>query len=292
MTTPAALSDLKQRRPEWQPWLAVVEEVLRESGVAAWDAAVPETVGHGAADTPLLSGAAVALPSTPVRRLFDRLVTTAAAAGTPKMATLSALSSSSVDVVTLFTASLRLDMTGVDAAAQESGADPEALQAVVSLLAVPFLQACQRRWGPSVPESWILGGCPICGAHPAFAELRGIERDRNYRCGRCGGEWHARALQCPFCSMHDHEQLVTLVPDGDAANAAIEACRRCLGYVKTFTRLQGSRPDMVMVEDLASAALDVAALEQGYSRPQGARYPLAVTVVDARSKRRFFAWNS
>ena len=69
------------------------------------------------------------------------------------------------------------------------------------------------------------------------------------------------------------------MPEKAGARAVIDACKRCLGYVKTFTRLQGCPPDTVMLEDLASVALDVAALEQGYTRPAGAGYPLDVTVT-------------
>ena len=92
--------------------------------------------------------------------------------------------------------------------------------------------------------------------------------------------------------MTDHDELVALVPENSSANAMIDACKRCLGYVKTFTRLQGCSPGRVMLDDLASVDLDVAALEQGYARPSGAGYPLGVTVTDRSSARRFFTWNS
>ena len=59
----------------------------------------------------------------------------------------------------------------------------------------------------------------------------------------------------------------------------IDACKRCLGYVKTFTTLQGSPPVKVIVDDLASVDLDIAALESGYLRPVGAGYTLDVGVV-------------
>jgi FdhE protein len=123
------------------------------------------------------------------------------------------------------------------------------------------------------------GYCPICGAWPVFAEVRGVERSRCLRCGRCGGEWQAHCLFCPYCGMTDHEELVSLVPEKGGSNAVIDACRRCLGYVKSFTRLQGSPPSEVLLDDLASVQLDVAALEQGYKRRQGAGYSLAATVT-------------
>jgi FdhE protein len=92
--------------------------------------------------------------------------------------------------------------------------------------------------------------------------------------------------------MSDHDELVALVPQAGALNAAIDACNRCRGYVKTFTRLQGCAPETVMVEDLASVELDLAAIEQGYTRPPGAGYVLDVRVTDQAAARRFFAWKS
>jgi FdhE protein len=80
--------------------------------------------------------------------------------------------------------------------------------------------------------------------------------------------------------MTDHKELVSLVPEKSASNAVIEACKRCLGYVKIFTVLQGSPPIQVMVDDLASVDLDIAALELGYRRPADAGYALDVKVVN------------
>ena len=89
--------------------------------------------------------------------------------------------------------------------------------------------------------------------------------------------------------MTDHKELVSLVPEQNGSNAVIDACKHCLGYVKTFTMLQGSPPAKIMLDDLASVALDVAALDQGYRRPQGAGYTVNVSVTDSGAKRRLFA---
>jgi FdhE protein len=188
----------------------------------------------------------------------------------------------------LFTASLCQDGDRINQLVAAAGADAEALHAVVSLLPVPFLHACNRRWASSISRSWVEGYCPVCGA----AEVRGIERSRFFRCGRCGGEWHARALWCPYCDTSDHDDHVALVPENGGANAVVDACRRCLGYVKTLTRLQGCPPESVMIEDLASVELDVAAIEQGYTRPSGTGHALEITVTDKGATRRFLAWSS
>ena len=91
--------------------------------------------------------------------------------------------------------------------------------------------------------------------------------------------------------MTDHEELVSLVPEKSGSNAAIDACKRCHGYVKTFTTLQGSPPANVMVDDLASVDLDIAALEHGYKRPQGPGYCFDIMVVDKPAEK-FSFWRT
>jgi FdhE protein len=291
MTTATALDGLKRRRPEWGPWLAVIEEMLGETGTRRWDATVPDGT-HERQATPLLAGAVVSIDAGSVRRLLKRLIRVAANGRTAKMGTLEAGLDPDLglDVLTLFRASLCQDGDAVKQVAAMYGADAEALQAVVALVAVPFLQACNRHWASAIPESWVEGYCPVCGSWPAFAEVRGIERSRYFRCGRCGGEWHAEGLCCPYCDMRDHNELLTLVPKD--SHATIEGCRRCLGYIKTFTRLQACPPSTVMLEDLASVDLDIAALDAGFSRPPGAGCALGVTVAARSGMRRFFPWNA
>jgi FdhE protein len=202
------------------------------------------------------------------------------------MTTLRSVLNGDPDVLTLFRASLCQDSMPTIEAAASCGAEAGALHAVIALLSVPFLQTCNRRWASLVSRSWLEGYCPLCGAWPAFAESRGIERTRFFRCGRCGSEWHARPLHCPYCGVDDHNALVSLVPENAGLNAVMEGCRSCLGYVKTFARLQGCPPDMVMLDDLASVHLDLAALGQGYTRPSGAGHPLDITVTGKTGARR------
>jgi FdhE protein len=272
--------DLKREHPEWAPWLDVVQEILSEAVNPYWDTVLPARLEAQESKIPLLAGVSVALEQSSVRRVLEQLIRIAHSSGTPKMVTLEPVLHAELDILSLFRASLCQDASYIVETAAAIHVDPEALQAVVALLPVPFLQACNRRWAPSIAKSWVEGYCPVCGAWPAFAEVRGVERSRCLRCGRCGGEWQAHCLFCPYCGMTNHEELVSLVPEKSGSNSVIDACRRCLGYVKSFTKLQGSPPVKVLLDDLASVQLDVAALEQGYKRPQGAGYSLAITVKD------------
>jgi FdhE protein len=270
----------------------VGDEILREAGSPAWEAAVPAAAQAQRPAVPLLAGTKLILEVGLVRRLFERLIRTASRVGTPKMSSLKAALHADLEWAPLFTASLSQDSDRINEIAAVSGADAEALHAVIALLPVPFLHACNRRWASSISASWVEGYCPVCGSWPAFAEVRGIERNRYFRCSRCGGGWHARALYCPYCAMSDHDELVALVPEKGGSSAVIDACQRCLGYVKTFTRLQGCSPGAVMLEDLASVDLDVAAIEHGFARSPGPGLALGITVTDNGATRGFFAWKS
>lgn len=275
--TDPGLQDLKHLHPEWEPWLAVVQAMLSEIAEPKWDTVVPPCP-QTRSKVPFLAGAELHLEKSLIRPLLAHLVQMACRSRTPKMATLAAVAQSELDNLTLFKASLHQDSNHLTEIAGALGVDCEALQAVAALLPVPFLQACNRHWNQSVRVDWAEGYCPICGAWPAFAEVRGIERSRYLRCGRCGGEWQMHCLSCPYCGITDHNELVSLVAENGASNVVIDACKRCLGYVKVFTTLQGSPPAKVILDDLASVELDVVAAEQGYKRPAGGGYFLNATV--------------
>ena len=272
--------DLGRQYPEWLPWLTVVEKVLREASDPKWQALVPELPESQENKVPLLACATLDLDPAAVAAWSQQLLRAACESGAPKMSELKSAKLARLNTSDLFISSLCQDWQALRSVAIELDADADALQTIAALAPIPFLQACNRRWQHALNESWREGYCPICAAWPAFAEVRGIERSRYLRCGRCGGQWQAHCLFCSYCGMTDHKELVSLVTEKSGSNATIDACKRCLGYLKTFTTLQGSAPVKVFVDDLASVDLDIAALERGYQRPAGAGYALAVKVVN------------
>ena len=287
------LDRLKRERPEWGPWLTVVGQALRDHGRGRWHEMVPHLSGPQGESLPLLAGASLAVETRAVRRLLARLLDTASRSGTETMASLAAARHTDADALALLTASLNQDGDTIAGLATRDGVDAEALQAVVALLAVPLLRAVSDgaealRHG-STP--WVEGYCRVCGSWPAFAEVRGIERSRYLRCGRCGSGWPSHALTCPYCRSTHHEDFVALVPEARGAAGAVDACGRCHGYVKAFTRLQECAAGDVLLEDLASVDLDVAAIARGFSRPSGAACPLGIT-VEAKKPRGFFGWSA
>jgi FdhE protein len=290
--TPAerALDNLKQRRPEWTRWVVVIEEIVRENASSSWDAAVPGTLPDPATVAPLLADATLTMPMRSVERLWKRLLQIASRTGLPKMAALSSMRHADVDMCGLFAAALCQDGDRLGDIAVRTGTDGEVLQTVAALLPMPFLHACTRRWAAARANNWAESYCPVCGAWPTLVEVRGIERSRYFRCGRCSAEWYARALSCPYCGTNAHDDLASLVPEQQGSNAIVEACNRCQGYVKAFTRLEGCPSGTVMLEDLASVDLDLAALAHGYHRPSGVGRTLEISVRDSGAARRLLSW--
>jgi FdhE protein len=289
----AGVKDIGQRYPEWEPWLAVVDGVLREAANAKWEVLVPTRTERQKNRVPLLAGITLALDATVVGRWTQDLFGIASQSGTEKMSSLNLARHSDVSDLALFGSALCQDRARLRATAAELGADADAFEAVALLLPMPFLHACERTWSMWKSASWTEGYCPSCGSWPALAEVRGIERSHHFRCGRCGGGWQAQCLLCPYCGMTDHNQLASLVPENGESTGRINVCKRCLGYVKTFTTLQGRSAAAIALDDLASVDLDVAALEQGYKRPQGLGYSLDITVVaQPPQSRRIFPWTA
>jgi FdhE protein len=272
----ACLQDLRLAHPEWRPWLSVVDEVLAAATDPHWDDCIPAVPQR--AGGVLLAHASISIPIDFLRLWLKNLLRTAAVSGTTEMATLKAAERSAIEAAELFHAALTQDSRRLARIAMDCGADEKAFRGVANLMPLPFLHACRRAWKEGHLHSWMERYCPLCGAWPALAEVRGIDKARYLRCGRCGSDWQAYGLTCVFCKNDDHEQLVSLVPQNDGFARVIEGCKQCSGYLKSFTRLQGVDALAVMLEDLASVDLDIAAVEQGYRRPENPGYPLELTV--------------
>jgi FdhE protein len=71
--------------------------------------------------------------------------------------------------------------------------------------------------------------------------------------------------------MSEHRALGALALEGEQ-QASIETCSGCRGYLKVFARLQPTAPEQVLLDDLGSLELDLAAQGRGYQRPSGPAY--------------------
>jgi FdhE protein len=287
------LDTIEREHPEWRGWLALVREVSRELADGAWAACVPSPGETWQAQAPLLAGRVIAVDSGLVRSWVNRLLATATTTRTEPsgLARGRRTRSTHAESLRLFQASIAEDAPAIDALASDTEFDRAALHAVWPLVAMPLLHACRRVWRDTLARDWDRGSCPLCGAWPMLAEARGLERTRRLRCGRCASDWAFDWLRCPYCDNRDHTSLDSLVPESSREARKVEACRACGGYVKSAATLQALDPDALLVEDLATVSLDVAALERGYRRPSGPRHRLDVRLREDTSwRRRAAAW--
>jgi len=290
-----SFEEAARSRAEWRPWLAVLETVAEAAGDRAWRLAVPEAPAPPDAAAPLLAGATLTPDARLVRRWARRLLETAAAAGGAAAALAGAARAGDDALAELLESGLAQDAARMSALAVRLGVEPAALAAVAFVAPAPLLRACAERWRDRLPAAWNHGYCPLCGAWPALAEARGLERARRLRCGRCAADWPIAWLRCAYCGMDDHTQLAGLVATGSlkttdpASRVTIDTCGACRGYLKTVTTLGPTPADELGLLDLATVELDVAALEQGYRRPAGPGVALGAR-VQARAGGVLGAW--
>src|SRR5438034_966843 len=192
----ARLDALERASPEWRPWV----ELLRATFQADADLApAPEPLTPDARPrtpvdiAPLLHGRTVRLDAGRLRSLVQRL---------GELVDLRRVAE--LGVVGLAAAAVRQDSAVLERAARQAEIEPAAFETVLNLAVWPLLQACGRQLQTHIPSGWSRGYCPVCGAWPVLAELRGLERTRCLRCGRCGGDWQRPWLACVYCSERDH----------------------------------------------------------------------------------------
>src|SRR5262249_45021716 len=113
-------------------------------------------------------------------------------------------------------------------------------------------------------RAWEPGYCPTCGSWPLLGEFRGLEQTRWLRCGLCASEWEFARLQCPFCGTRDHRALGYLHVEGEETKCRAATCEECRGYVKMQATLFALSAPQLLVADVATLHLDLAAAERGY----------------------------
>jgi FdhE protein len=268
----------------WRPWVKLLDVALQAAEGSDWASAVPDLpVATGSAwppYAPLLEGAAVRVEGRKVRKLVRDLMHTADDARDDGVIWSERLRGRRLDAVALLHAAIVRDHDAVQRIAVRVGVEPQALEVIAQLAATPLLHECAQRWRGHVPSAWTHGYCPICGAWPALAELRGLERSRRLRCGRCASDWPLPVLQCAYCGEDHHDQLGTLTPEGESQTRRVEVCYTCKGYLKAFTTLRPMTLRLLAMTDLASVDLDLIAQEREYSRPS--QYPHRLTVSLSR----------
>jgi FdhE protein len=280
------LSTLALNHPEWRPLLVLIAETLRETERPQWARCVPALEHHGRGGRPLLDGAVFNVAPRLIDRLIRRILARAADAGTEVEPLARAMAAGRLAPRLLFEAAMSQDVDRLDELAKLHNDDRGLLRALAPLIAMPMLQACRTAWADRVPTDWAYGYCPVCGGRPALAESCGLDGTRYLRCAACGSGWEIEWLRCPFCGEEDHHKLGSLISADSLEPEMIDVCDGCRRYVKSITTLTAIRPEDVVLYDLATCVLDVAALEHDYRRPAATSHQVALRVVTETSRLR------
>jgi FdhE protein len=111
--------------------------------------------------------------------------------------------------------------------------------------------------------------CPFCLGKPQVSFLKTLEAgaesgNRNLLCATCLSSWEFRRVVCATCGEENPARL-SYFQTNEYEHVRIEACDSCKHYIKgvDLTRLGFAEP---LVDDVATAALDLWAVEKGYTK--------------------------
>lgn len=263
------MDTLLAAQPEAAAWLGLLSLVLDECGAPAWETAAgaARLRPDRPAAAPLLAGAEIPLSRTATDYWVRRVLQAAGEAGPEAHSLQQAARSAHLDACAMLEIAADQDGDRMEVASRDLDVSCEALSVAAGLAALPLLHAMRQRFAQVIATHWHEGFCPLCGDWPLLAEVRGLERTRRLRCGRCGADWALPGVRCPFCDAAGHGALAALVPEEGGETRKVETCTHCHGYLKTLSTLRAWASDEIPLADLASVDLDLVALHRDFNRP-------------------------
>jgi FdhE protein len=292
---------LRKARPDLADALTLQEQLLRATlGVprqprtdafALPSEAVANRVREG---VPMLHDQPISLDINFAADLFSRLVNVLSERNEAELeprlgALVEAATTGLLDPERLFAEAFVQHLDHLADMASPNGLDVELLATLALQAVAPLLRAYAEHLLPLVERvddgtvrgtAWHHGYCPICGGWPLLGELRGVELTQWLRCSACGSGWRGQRLVCAYCAKADYRTLGTLAIDGEQ-RFRISVCERCKGYLKVGNAFDPLPAELLAIDDVASLHLDVAAMERGYSRPDGSGYRIELAVPEA-----------
>lgn len=108
--------------------------------------------------------------------------------------------------------------------------------------------------------------CPFCNRKPSYGVMRqmGDGASRSLVCSFCLNEWDFRRIVCPGCG-EENERKLSVFTAEDFRHIRVEGCDTCKTYIKTIDLTKDGHAEP-LVDELASAPLDLWAREHGYAK--------------------------
>ncbi len=110
--------------------------------------------------------------------------------------------------------------------------------------------------------------CPFCNRKPGLGVLRqmGDGGARSMVCSFCLAEWEFRRIVCPGCG-EENDKALPVYAANEFDFIRVECCDACKTYIKSVDLTKNGRAEP-LVDELASAPLDLWAREHGYAKLQ------------------------
>lgn len=175
-----------------------------------------------------------------------------------------AISSGQLDPEPLLLAILERRRGPLDEAAASLGVPAPLVEYVFEIPLKTALEGCAAGFPEDAFAGWQENVCPVCGARPGMAELKGEEGRRRLSCSACFYRWPFKRMQCPSCGCEDAEKL-SYFTAGEGATR-VDTCRACSRYIKTRDSRKGEADVPLEVEDLLTIHLDLLASREGFER--------------------------
>lgn len=146
-----------------------------------------------------------------------------------------------------------------------SPSDAQGLLAMAFLQ--PYAELLRSRAQPRpAPAAHAL--CPFCNRKPGLGVLRqmGDGGARSMVCSFCLAEWEFRRIVCPGCG-EENDRNLPVFSASDFDYIRVECCDACKTYIKSVDLTKNGHAEP-LVDELASAPLDLWAREHGYAKLQ------------------------
>jgi FdhE protein len=291
---------VRKSRPDLEAAIALQEQLIRSDLASArrplvQPFAIPRDALHGRirGGVPLLHDQPVTVDIHFAADLFSRLVNALQQRDDPETPDqlgllVDAATAGRLDPQHLFTEAFVQHRDHLSELAISAGVDTDLLSALAAQSVAPLLRAYADQLLPLIDRAddgspdgaiWHAGYCPVCGAWPLLAELRGVELAQFLRCSACGSGWRSRRILCPYCGNDDYQHLRHLQIEGEQ-RFRVALCERCHGYLKVGNAFDPPPAELLALDDVVSMHLDVAAIERGYQRPGGTGFSIELAVPE------------
>ncbi len=267
----ADLQRIAKQRPSLQGPCSLLADVLPVLFTEPAVEVVPPLAVDAAgaqlgAGVPLARAFPVTLDRPSLRRRWQGVCEAAANHQAGEAARALAAAMDPLDPIALLAEVLAGRSEAVAARADALGLEAALAGTVLRLSALPALARIAAEWaGVRTAFHWDRGFCPTCGSYPLLAEFRGLDQTRVLRCGFCATGWDFLRLRCPYCDNTDHNTLGYFHVEGEENRYRAATCDQCHCYVKTLSSLAALSPAELLVADVATLHLDLAAAERGYA---------------------------